>query len=224
MKDIGYLLDFLSRLARNNDREWLATHRDEYLRVMAIRDSFAEELLRLVAQTDSRASLLRPKDCCYRLCRDTRFSADKTPFKTHIGIFICPPYGKKSPYCGYYFHLEPGNCFFAAGTIGWDGRILAAVRKSIYDEIDEYRSIVESREFRSCFGFPGENPLKTAPKGFDRNWEYIGYVRPRDFVASSPGIESLYRDADISSLEPYIRQAKRFNDFLNYAVEEAIAV
>lgn len=157
----------------------------------------------------------------HRLYRDIRFSKDKSPFKTHIGIFINPPYGKKSLLCGYYFHIEPGNCFIAAGTIGWNSRILNAVRRSIYDNIDEYRSIVESDGFRHCYGFPGENPVKTVPRGFDRDWEYIDYVRPRDIVACSPGLEKQFMEEKPDFFLPYIKEAYKFNNFVNYAVEEA---
>ena len=127
----SHIIPFLKSIARHNNREWFAENKDKYIVVKDEVDELCNRLIRLVAEFDPRAASLRVSDCTYRIYRDTRFSADKTPYKTHIGIFINPPGGKKSITMGYYFHLEPGNCMFAAGTIGWSSDVLRAVRQSI---------------------------------------------------------------------------------------------
>ncbi len=215
-------LKFLRSLRRHNDREWFNAHKEEYLEVKAyIEEGLASELISQVALVDPSAVCLSAADCTYRIYRDTRFSSDKTPYKTHIGIFINPPGGKKSMTCGYYLHIEPGNCFFAAGTIGLPSPVVKAIRRSIYDEIDEYRSIVESDGFRRVFPNLGENPVKTAPQGIPRDWKYLDYVRPRDFIARGPLAEESMLSADLPhELAPYISEAKRFNDFINYTITE----
>ena len=179
-------LDFLRRLRENNSREWFTAHKPEYLDVKARTDALANDLIALVATVDPEASRLKVADCTYRIYRDTRFSADKTPYKTHIGIFVNPPLGKKGITCGYYLHLEPDSLLFAAGTIGHPAPVLKALRQSVYDEIDEYRSIVEDPEFRKVFDTIGDDPLKTAPKGFPKDWEHIDYLKLRNFIASGP--------------------------------------
>lgn len=217
----SHIIPFLKSIARHNNREWFAENKDKYVVVKDEVDELCNRLIRLVAEFDPRAASLRVSDCTYRIYRDTRFSADKTPYKTHIGIFINPPGGKKSITMGYYFHLEPGNCMFAAGTIGWSSDVLRAVRQSIYDEIDEFRSIVEDPEFRQFTTEIGFDKLKTAPKGFPKDWQYIDYLRPKAYCTETPLPDNFFSLPDFEErLRPMIYQGKRFNDFFNFTIDE----
>lgn len=216
MKEV---LKFLKSLARNNNREWFNCHKDEYLKVKSKVDKLAGELIMAVSVFDPEAKYLTPADCTYRIYRDTRFSTDKTPYKTHIGIFINPPYGKKVNRMGYYLHIEPGNSLLAAGTVCLPSKTVAAIRQSIYDNIEEYLDIVENPGFVEAYPEVGENCLKTAPKGIPRDWEHIALVRPKDYVATHR-----LRDEELCSPD-FIEEARRifslakpFNDFINYSI------
>lgn len=234
MKEV---LDFFTDLKSNNNREWFTANRSRYLNVKAQCETFARHMIAAVGRVDPRANALSVNQCVYRINRDIRFSSDKSPYKTHFGVFVNPPAGKKSLTMGYYFHIEPGNCFFAAGTVCLPSRLITELRQAIYDNIEEYIGIVRSEEFRSLYPHYGDNPLKTAPKGFDRNWPYIDLVRPRDFIASTGSMLRLFspfftfgKDADTAGMSklakahdallPYLQQAKRFNDFMNYTIGE----
>lgn len=218
---IGRIFSFLRSLRRHNDREWFGAHKDDYDAVKRDVETLTIRLIAALSEIDPEASRLTVADCTYRIYRDTRFSADKTPYKTHIGIFINPPRGKKSLTLGYYLHLEPDNSFFCAGTVCLPSPVLAAVRRAVYDNIDEYRAIVESEEFRHWFRTVGANPLKTAPKGFPRDWEWLDYIRPRDFIAEFPLTEAeVASPGFVASLVPAMKQAKRFNDFHNFTIED----
>jgi len=218
---MNQVIDFLRELRLNNNRQWFNANKERYLEAKAFAEQLCEQLIAVITSFDPRAALLTPADCMYRIYRDTRFSADKTPYKTHIGIFINPPYGKKSPTCGYYLHIEPDNCFLCAGTICLPTKTIQAIRQSIYDDIDEYRSIVESPEFTCCYTKLGDNFLKTAPKGFPKDWPYIDYIRPRDFMAlQSLTNDFMCRPSLADSLAESLRQAKRFNDFINFTIEQ----
>lgn len=213
-------LDFLRRLARHNEREWFNAHKDLYLEVKAETDDLAARLIAQVAAFDPEAAHLTTADCTYRIYRDTRFSTDKTPYKTHIGIFINPPYGKKSNRMGYYLHLEPGNCFAAAGTVCLPSKTVTAIRRSIYDNIEEYLDIVRDPAFAAVYPVIGENCVKTAPKGIPKDWPYLEYVRPRDFVTSHNLTEDQVLDPDLDRISgDLFRVAKPFNDFVNYAID-----
>lgn len=224
------ILSFLTRLRQNNDRDWFNAHKQEYNIVRKKTLTLTQALIQSIATIDPETLSLTPADCTYRIYRDTRFSTDKTPYKTHIGIFINPPEGKKSLRCGYYLHIEPRHTLLAAGTIQLPTPIIRAIRQSIYDNIGEYRSIIESPEFRRYFPEIGDNLLKTAPKGFPKDWPYIHYLRPRDFIASGALFSAALNRYDLSSpdaatqlalqLMPALTQAKRFNDFINYAIDE----
>lgn len=216
---------FLKDLARNNNREWFNANKERYLKAKEETDRLAELAIGVVSEFDPRASRLSAADCTYRIYRDTRFSNDKTPYKTHIGIFINPPTGKKGETLGYYLHLEPEASMICAGT-GWmDSKILKAIRQSIYSEIDEYREIVESPEFRNCYEELGMDKLKTVPKGFDKNWEFIDYLRPRNFGAMTRVPDSFFNLKGFAErIRPYIEQGWRYNRFINFTVEEVLGI
>lgn len=216
------ILAFLKQLKSNNNRPWLAEHHEEYKSVMAERDRLAQNFIGAISSIDPTAVGMTPQMCTYRLMRDTRFSPDKTPYKTHIGIFVCPPLGKKSLLSGYYLHLEPGASFICGGNYELPTKHLTAIRKDIRDNIEEYVSIVESPEFKRYFPAVGTNLLKTAPKGFDKDWKYIDYVRPRSFDVEMPLSDNFFDEADfMQRLLPMLQQIKRLNDFINFTLTES---
>ncbi|MDE6532253.1 MAG: DUF2461 domain-containing protein [Muribaculaceae bacterium] len=217
------ILNFLTALSANNNREWFSANKEEYLAVKERVECLALELINAVSAFDLEASYLGVGDCTYRIYRDTRFSLDKTPYKTHIGIFINPPEGKKSNRMGYYLHIEPGNCFVAAGTVCLPSKVVTAIRRSIYDNIDEYLEIIGREDFRAVYPSIGENPVKTAPKGIPRDWEYLPLVRPRDFVTSHHlSDKEMCSSGLVDKVGEMFRIAKPFNDFINYAIDETV--
>lgn len=214
-------LNFLRELSQNNNKDWFDKNKDRYLKVKAFIESFTQDLINGISEFDADARYLTPKDCTYRIYRDTRFSQDKTPYKTHIGIFINPPQGKKSFRMGYYLHLEPDACAIGVGNVCLPPKLIYEIRKSIKDNIEEYLEIIESPEFKKWFKKVGENPVKTAPKGFQKDWEYIELVRPRDYYTS---YDLTARDVTAKNFckkaVSIFKAGKPFMDFINYTVDE----
>ncbi|MDE7403041.1 MAG: TIGR02453 family protein [Muribaculaceae bacterium] len=222
MNNIKELFKYLRSLSRNNNREWFNTHKDKYVEAKEFTDSIASKFICMVAEVEPNAAKLRVSDCTYRIYRDTRFSSDKTPYKTHFGIFV-NTHGKKSETMGWYLHLEPGASMICAGT-GWSSpKVLRAIRQGIFDEIDEYREIVESPEFKSQFPKLGEDCLKTAPKGFPKDWEFVDYLKPKMHGALRYLEDSFFDDDNwLDKLRPAVEQGYKFNRFYNYFIEEAL--
>lgn len=217
--EISNVLGFLRKLARNNNREWFHAHKDEYLAVKNDVDTLTALLIARISEFDSEARMLTPSDCTYRIYRDTRFSPDKTPYKTHIGIYICPPGGKKSLRCGYYLHLEPGNCLVAGGAWCPDSPTLKRIRRDIYENVDEYLEIINNPEFKKYYQEIGEDLLKTAPKDFPKDWEHISLLRPRSYTVGSPLTDAEMCGPDMMELVlERMHAVKDFNAFLNYAI------
>lgn len=216
MKDI---FEFLRDLRANNNRDWFNANKDRYIVAKAEADALTERLIAGVASFDPSAAHLRVSDCTYRIYRDTRFSADKTPYKTHIGIYINPPGGKKSPTAGYYLHIEPGQSLVACGAWCPDTDQLRAIRQDIFDNVDEYLEILKDPEFSKYYKEVGEDLLKTAPKGFPKDWPHIVLLRPRSFTAYAPLTD---RDMMSQGLEAKViermKAAYKFNRFLNYTL------
>ncbi|WP_455672893.1 DUF2461 domain-containing protein [Phocaeicola sp.] len=218
--NVSIIFQFLKELAANNNREWFQAHKDEYLRAQAEFEELLTSIIARISLFDESIRGVQAKDCTYRIYRDTRFSSDKTPYKTHIGGYINAR-GKKSAHCGYYVHLELGNCLLAGGSWCLEPKILKDVRQSVYDNIDEYRAIVEDPAFKQYFPIIGETHLKTAPKGFPKDFEYIDYLKSKDFTCSCIVADEFYMAPDfMDKIEDVFKQLKRFADFTNYTIDD----
>lgn len=195
--DINRIMKFLGNVAANNNREWFHEHKNEY---QACKESFEADIAKAIAcysSFDDEISHLQVKDCVYRFYRDTRFSQDKSPYKRHFGAYICA-HGRKSLRGGYYIHVQPGNCLLAIGSYYLPTHILTSCRNEIMGNIDEWRKSVENGRFVNLFGYPnqghwqddevsnkgfGLTSLKTCPKDFPRDYEFIDYLRMKDYCA-----------------------------------------
>lgn len=217
--DISAIFRFLKELAANNNREWFQAHKQLYTEVQKdFEDLLATVIARISTFDESVAGIL-PRDCTYRIYRDTRFTLDKTPYKTHLGGYI-NAHGKKSEHCGYYIHVEPDGCMLAGGSWCLDTKVLKAVRQAIYDNIDEYRSIVEDPAFKQYFPVIGENRLKTAPKGFPKDFAYMDYLKCKDYTCCHYVPDEFFLASDfLDRTEEVFRQLKRFADFTNYTID-----
>lgn len=219
--NISEIYSFLRELTAHNDREWFTANRERYLRVKALADDLARAFIDRVAIVDPRAAMLSVSDCTYRIYRDTRFSTDKTPYKTHIGIFVNPPLGKKGLTAGYYLHIEPANTMLCAGSYCLPPELLRELRGEIYANIEEYLSIVEDPAFTALYTHLGMDPLKTAPKGFPKDWPYIDFLKPRHFCADAPLPDDFIDKYGVEGLDPYIAQAYRYNSFSNFTLDKS---
>ncbi len=164
MKEI---FDFLRRLRQNNDREWFNEHKSEYLKLKAEFELWVGLLIEKIAEFDGEVRGLAVKDCVYRIYRDTRFSPDKTPYKTHMAAYICAPRGRNSGRAGYYVHLEPNNSLIGGGLYCPEPALLKRVRRDIYDNIEEFTGILRNKEFVGEFKkLDQDGMLKKVPAPF----------------------------------------------------------
>lgn len=171
--------DFLNSLGRNNNRDWFSTHKDEFLKQQGIVEDVAEELLTelnvhdLIETTSGKKSM-------HRIYRDTRFSKDKTPYKTNwSGSFRRATKWRRG---GYYFHIEPGNSFVAGGFYGPNAEDLRRVREDISFDPEPLREILKTDQFVQNFGSLQGEQLKTTPKGFAADDEAIDLLRYKQFL------------------------------------------
>ena len=218
------VLDFLRRLSDNNDREWFDAHRAEWTHVKGLWADFTSELIEGIASFDSSVRGLRPQDCTYRIARDTRFSADKRPYKSWLGTFIAPR-GKKSGYAGYYFHVEPvgdgllGNHLLAAGAVCIEPTVLRSIREEVLDHGDELtESIRRARGFR----LDTTNRLKRVPTGFPAESEHADLLKQKDYcLEKRVSEEFVLSDGLPERLVEEFRHTKPFLDQLNRAIRYA---
>jgi len=213
---------FLHQLAMHNDRVWFNEHKVDYEAAKTEFETLLTILIARISFFEPDVRHLEAKDCTYRIYRDLRFTQDKTPYKTHFGGFISA-YGKKSLHCGYYVHIEPDGCMLAGG--GWcpTMQMLRAIRQSIVDNIDEFREIVEAPNFKHYFSTIGMEHLKTAPKDFPKDFPFMQYLQPKDYIVCHSVKDDFFKASDtVDRIVDVFKAMKPYNDFLNYTIDDYI--
>ncbi|WP_084241436.1 DUF2461 domain-containing protein [Pedobacter africanus] len=170
---------FLNTLKDNNNRDWFNTHKAEFQKEQNLIEGFAEALLEKLSLHDV-IETPSGKKSLYRIYRDTRFSTDKTPYKTHwSGSFKRATKYRRG---GYYFQIEPGNSFIAGGFWGPVPADLKLIREDIAFDAAPLKKIISSPSFVTKFEILRGEQLKTAPKGFDQDHEAIDLLRYKQFL------------------------------------------
>lgn len=229
--DIKKVLSFLEAIRDNNSRDWFLENKKVY---QAARLDFEADVARLIERIslfDASISHITVKDATYRFNRDTRFSPDKSPYKRHFGAYIAA-HGKKALHGGYYVHVEPGNCFVACGSYWLPTNILTSCRNEIMADIIGWRAIVEDEKFVRFFGRAGQSRwgdkkgfgcecLKTAPSGFPRDYEFIEYLRMKDYCCWKALPDTFYDgEAWLDEAIKIFKVAKPMVDFVNSVIDD----
>jgi len=218
--DFDRIFDFLVRLQINNDRNWFHEHKFEYDEVKADFETFINTLIVPLAQLDPDLGSVTANECIFRIYRDTRFSHDKTPYKTHFSAFIGNG-GKKTRLAGYYIHIQPDESFFAGGIYNPDPAALESVRNEIYHHSDEIRHILDNRKFKKIFPeLSAEDRLKNPPKGYPKDFKEIELLKNKHFITHYPlKNEFFLEDGVIDRLVELCKIQYSLNAFLNRAVK-----
>jgi len=174
---------FLRALKRHNDREWFKARREQYDALL--RGSMIEVIEQLARDFSAFAPDLvaNAKVSLYRIYRDTRFSENKAPLKTHIAaVFPCRGLGKHEG-AGLYLEVAPAWVWAGGGMYAPDTSQLQAVREHIAGKPRRFRAIVQSRAFRRDVGPLSGERLQRVPRGFPRDHEAAEYLKHRQFLA-----------------------------------------
>jgi len=213
-------LDFLRKLSKNNNREWFNAHKDLYLAAKADAEQLAVQLAAGINEFDSSVGVLEPKDCMFRIYRDARFSHDKSPYKTNLGVVVQRG-GKKTPYACYYVHVEPASCFLSGGIYMPLPETLKAIRQSIDGCFEEFEAIVKEKNFKKYFGaIADENKLVKVPQGFDKNSPAAEFLKQKDFYVMRPvSDEEICSPTFLKNALQAFRSLKPLNHFFNEAID-----
>jgi len=214
------VLLFLSALRENNSRVWFDKNRKWYDESRDKMLFVTEVLINEVRKFDPEIPVMDPKDCLFRIFRDVRFSGDKRPYKTNMGSFIARG-GRKSPGAGYYFHVEPGECFAGGGIYMPEAEPLRAIRQHIFENPGQYRDIVFDAEFKRLFPDVYGNKLKTAPKGFPKDFEYINLLKNTSYAFGAKIDDGIVAGEDyFEKILEIFRKISKINLFLNEALRK----
>lgn len=173
-------ISFLRQLKKHNNREWFAAHKTSYeefvkFPMQSLIASLAHSMSGIAPeiQFDSRKSI-------FRIYRDTRFSKDKTPYKTSIAA-VFHPKGKWEASAGYYLHIEPKIIYVGGGIYMPNGPQLKSIRHAIAGRPEEFLAIVTEKKFRKKYaGLEGEQ-LQRAPLGFPASHKMIEWLKHKSY-------------------------------------------
>ena len=214
------ILNFLSDLKQNNNRDWFQKNKDKYENAKSMFFELVDILIMKINEFDPSIGVLPAKDCVFRIYKDVRFSKDKTPYKTNMGAYIARG-GRKTNLAGYYLQIEPGASFAGGGIYRPHPDILKAVRSEISENAASFKSILNKPAFKTVFPeFYGEK-LKTAPHGFDKNHPDIDLLRNKSYtVIKSLSDKDLTDSSFLEKLIEIFKIQKPFNDFLNACISQ----
>ena len=219
------VLQFLRDLAQHNDRAWFNEHKERYLAVQQRWNEFCESLIGEIGAFDPDIARLTLRDCTYRIYRDTRFSPDKSPYKTHFGVFLAPG-GKKSMHAGYYFHVGTGESneypqghMLAAGNYCYEPKAIQIVREDISDGWENFQNeVLAVADPR--FVVDQEGALKRVPKGYAPDAPYADWMRLKSYCLVMNVDDDFITQPDLAKrVADLFRTTKPFNDYINRAVD-----
>lgn len=212
---------FFEKLKDNNNREWFGAHKQEYEQIRAWWTEGIERVRMLVTEAWPEVAYSDIKT--FRIYRDTRFSLDKTPYKTHIGSTIAPPGVYNVHNAGVYLEagIPDSDTGVFAGVWAPESKDLKKLRKAIVDNIEEWEDIVCNPEFVKVYPEWFGERLKTAPKGWPKDHPQIEYLRLKHFGRYSAMTRKMFlTDAWIDEMAGRISVAVPMLRFLSYSLNE----
>jgi len=171
-------------LKRNNKREWFQDHRGIYEQYVKQPMSVLIEALAAEFQNFAPEMIANQKVSAYRIHRDTRFSKDKSPYKTHVAAVFPRSGMDKHQGASLYLHIAPSEVFIGGGLYMPLPEDLNAIRRHIADNFDAFLDIVESRRFKKFFGEVSGEQLTRVPRGFPADHPAAEYLRFKQFLAA----------------------------------------
>jgi uncharacterized protein (TIGR02453 family) len=181
-------IEFLKELKSNNSKSWFDQNRKRYDIMKSDYISLAGRILEQMKDIDPSLDMVTAKDCIFRINRDVRFSADKSPYKTNLGIALHPG-GKKFNLAAYYLHIEPGQSFIGGGLWMPEAPLLSKVRKEIHYFYHDLVDILNNPLYKKSFGsldVEDGQKLTRPPKGYEAEDPAIEFLKLKSFTASTP--------------------------------------
>jgi len=217
--DANRVLEFLTQLKLNNNREWFQDNKKWYDDSKKEVENFVSGIITSISAIDPALQTPPMKDCMFRIFRDVRFGADKSPYKTNFGAFIAHG-GRKSSYPGYYFHFEPGESMLAGGVYQPQPDTLKLLRNEVYFHSSELISILEKPSFKNHFNQLGDfDKMKKAPKDFPAEFPDIDLLKYRSYIVSENIPDKVVTSDNYKKqVLEMVRELQPFMAFLNRAI------
>lgn len=216
------ILNYLSELSKNNNREWYHEHKEEYKRANEEFEALIQELIVEIGKKDSSIVHNIPKELTFKLVRDTRFSHDKSPYNPSFRAHIASK-GKLPVPVGYFIMLKPDNQSFLGGGLFTDmfKDATAMIRDYIQTNPGEWDAVISHTDFKEHFTVQGST-LKNVPRGYDKESPQAQYLKYKSWYLEYPVKDEVLENPDdfIETAVNIFLKMKPFNDFLNKALAD----
>ncbi|MEN9655759.1 MAG: hypothetical protein RL311_685 [Bacteroidota bacterium] len=214
-------LQFLDDLKANNNRDWFLDNKKRYETFKKDYQQLVGNFLDAMKPLDPSLELLEIKNCTFRINRDIRFSKDKTPYKSHVGVWLSSG-SKGNNRSGYYVHIERDKSFIAGGFYCPEANDLKKVRKEIAFFYDDLEAILEEKNFKKEFGDFDRNEssvLKNPPRGYEKDHPAIELLKLKSFESTQnfDYSEVLKKDF-VKTMSQKLIALRPLNDFINRAL------
>lgn len=221
MTNIQLIIDYLSALSLNNNREWYHANKDDYKKANAEFEKLLQSLILEIGKFDSSILHNNPKDLMFKIVRDTRFSHDKSPYNPAFRAHISSK-GKLPVPVGYYLMIKPGDQSFLGGGLFADmfKDATTMIRDYIVRNGKEWEEIIHDSEFEQYFTVQGTT-LKNVPAGYEKEHPQAEYLKFKSWYLEYPIKDEELKNAEAFSAKAagLFRIMKPFNDYLNKALE-----
>ena len=214
-------LQFLDDLKANNNRDWFLDNKKRYETFKKDYQQLVGNFLDAMKPLDPSLELLEIKNCTFRINRDIRFSKDKTPYKTHLSVWMSSG-SKGNNRSGYYIHIEKDKSFIAGGLYCPEAEDLKKIRKEIAFFYDDLEAILQEKNFKKEFNDFDRNEtnvLKNPPRGYEKDHPAIEFLKLKSFEASQRfDISEVLKKDFVATMSEKLITLKPLNDFINRAV------
>lgn len=218
--NIQFIMDYLSALSLNNNREWYHANKDDYKRANAEFEKLLQILMLEIGKFDGSVLQNDPKNLTFKIVRDTRFSHDKSPYHPAFRAHISSK-GKLPVPVGYYLMIKPGNQSFLGGGLFADmfQDATTLIRDYIVRHGEEWEKMIHEPEFEKYFTVRG-TALKNVPAGYEKEHPQAEYLKFKSWYLEYPLRDEEVIDAKLfpEKAAELFRIMKPFNDYLNRAL------
>src|SRR3970040_1586844 len=214
-------LEFLEDLKNNNNRDWFLDNKKRYEVFKKDYQELVSDFLDAMKPMDSSLEMLEVKNCTFRINRDIRFSKDKSPYKSHLGVWLSSG-TKVQTHAGYYVHIEKDASFIAGCFYAPETEDLKKVRKEIAYFHEDLEEILSNSDFKKEFGDFDRNEksmLKNPPRGYEKDHPAIELLKLKSFETSQKfDISEVNKKDFVSKMSKKLILLKPLNEFVNRAL------
>lgn len=219
------IFDFFVDLSKNNSKVWFDDNRNFYETEIKNRSKEFIESMHILFQDSKLDYIADPKVNIFRINRDIRFSADKSPYKTNLGIFF--PHrieveNIKKVASGVYIHFDAEECFVATGMHNPDAKLMKLIRKKIYENWYDFETIITNKKFKSLFPeVYDESNVNKKVLGYDENHPSYNYLKRKSWTYYKTISQEVFYSDELCKLTlEYAKVSREFSIFLNEVLLE----